>query len=239
MPEFGKSAGSMAALKKQLKKSSGGGKSAITWISKEPGSMVVRFLEEPDSFIRYEDAWSDAKRTSFPYADGMVEGIDFTRKSWKYLANALDVENDKVVALQLNTTIVNRLVIKYEKYGTITDRDYEIARYGEGRDGTEWDVSPESTQKRNLSKYTPLDLHQVLKDRYDEVFSEDDDDDDDMPSRPKKAGSTFKGGKRKKMLRGGGNLGEDEEDETPPVRRKKINTVGKKSSVGRKKFKNR
>lgn len=190
MPEqFGKPVGSLKALKQQLKKKGGSGSGFIAFIPKEPGSLTVRFLQEPDTFITYEECWNATLRKSFPYASHMKEGSDFDRKSEVYLANALDVEKDRVIALQVKQSVLNSLVIKYEKYGTLMDRDYEIARYGEGLDTT-YDVTPEAPMNRKLDKYTLLDLHNVIKQAYLNVFPDEGDDEED--AAPRKAAKATK-----------------------------------------------
>lgn len=186
--------GSLAALKRQLKKSSGQG--MIVYIPKS-GSKTVRFLTELDEFRIYDECWSDIKRTSFPFVEGLVEGVDYTRKSTVGLANAVDTETDKVIALQLKTSVLNSLVIKFEKYGTLMDRDYEIARYGEGLDTT-YDVTPESPAKRNLGKYTVLDLDAVVVQAYESAMG----DDDDSASNNKRAASSTRLRPRKRLHRG-------------------------------------
>ena len=185
---IGSSVGSMAALKRTLAKKAGGGEGRITFIPKDPGSLTVRFLQEPEEFIMYEECWDPAGKRSFPYVDGLKQGRDYERKSTVFLANALDVDKDKVIALQVKQTVLNSLVIKFEKYGTLMDRDYEIAKYGAGLDTT-YDVTPESPQKRNLGKYDLLDLQKVLLASYNDAMGNDTDtdDDDEQPSHSKSA----------------------------------------------------
>jgi hypothetical protein len=225
VPEFGKSVGSMKALKAKLKKSSGGA-NPITTVPKQPGSITVRFLQEPDEFKYYEECWDEEGKRMFPYKNGMVEGVDFTRKSTVYLANALNVDTDKVIAFQVKQSVLNTLVIKYEKYGTLLDRDYEIAKYGTGLE-TEYDVEPQRELKRNLSKYQLLDLHKALKEAFLAAFPDeddgDDDDDDETPRRKVTKGAPV----RRKMIRGGPDE-DEEEDEPRRSVKKKVGTVKKK-----------
>jgi hypothetical protein len=202
-----KKVGSLAALKAQLKKSSGQG-GFIRYIPKSPGVLMVRFLTEPDEFYVYEECWSQAGRTSFPYVEGMQEGIDFDRKSTVYLANALDVDNDKVIPLQLKTTVLNSLVIRFDRYGTLLDRDYEIARYGEGLDTT-YEVTPEAPQNRKLDKYTVLDLEDVIN-----QAAEDRVDNSKTAAKKKAPAASGSGGERRRKPIPRGSRTRTEEEST-------------------------
>ena len=182
MPKpIGQPVGSLKALKAKLAKK-GGGSSFIKFVPKN-GSMMVRFLTELDGFVGYDEAWSQTLRKSFPVTSDMKEGRDYDRKSFVYVCNALDTETDKVIPFQLKQSVVNTLVIKFERNDTIMDRDYEISRYGEGLDTT-YDVESEPPKKRVLSKYKLLDLEAILQEAAkDALATGDDDDDDERPSR--------------------------------------------------------
>ena len=174
---IGQPVGSLKALKAKLAKKGGGGSSFIKYVPKN-GSVMVRFLTEPDGFVGYDEGWSGALRRSFPVTSDMKEGRDYDRKSFVYICNALDCETDKVIPFQLKQSVVNTLVIKYERNDTIMDRDYEISRYGEGLDTT-YDVESEPPKKRVLTKYKLLDLEQILQDAVKDAVAPADDDDDD------------------------------------------------------------
>lgn len=174
---FGKKLGSAKAVKDSLK---GGGMGPLTFIPKEGSSLTVRFLEEPEEWVNYVEAYDPAIKRGYPYPDdpAMPGYDDELRKSSRYVANAVDVERDKVVALQLPKTIVNKMINRYEKNGTVIDRDYELFRSGSGLD-TEYDAQPEAPSKKRLSKYEPLDLLDALEEAYESVWGTSDDDDDD------------------------------------------------------------
>lgn len=178
-PKFGQKMGSLKALKKTLEKGSGGG----TWIKYIPknGSKTVRFLREPEHWVNYLEHFDQVARRSFPCngeADcpGCKGG---ERKSSRYLADAIEIEDsrEQVIALQLPKDLANRLVVRYERNGTLLDRDFELTRSGEGLD-TVYDVDALAPRKRNIAKYTPLDLEQVLEDAYNDVFGAEDDEDE-------------------------------------------------------------
>lgn len=183
---FGQKATSLKQLKKNLKKGSG---SFIQFIPKE-GSLTVRFLQEPEEWVAFTEVYDPTLRRGYPLPEeGMPGYDDDLRRSSRYLCNALDVENDKVIPLQLPKTLVNQLVVRYEKYDTICDRDYELIRDGEGKETT-YMASPESPSARKVTKYMNqlIDLEKALEDAYNNVFGGDDteEDEDDQPVVRKK-----------------------------------------------------
>lgn len=177
---FGQKSGSLKNLKKTLAK--GGGKGFIKFIPKN-GSMNVRFIQEPEEWVNYVEHYDQVARKSFPCngeanCPGCVSG---ERKSSRYLANVVDRDDsERVVPLQMPKDLANRLVVKYEKWGTLTDRDIELSRSGEGLD-TVYDLDPSVPDRRRIDKYQPLDLLQVLEDAFNAVFGDDDEDDEDAP----------------------------------------------------------
>lgn len=169
---------SITALKKELEKSGGTGNA---WIKNVPADGIrVRFLTEPEEWYAYKEHY-DRSAHYFPCI-GKSNGCpgcnahsdEQQRKSRRWLANAVDVENDRVIPLKLPYTLVQRLIVRFERHGeTIRDRDYSLYKVGQGLD-TDYDVSEESKEDFPFSKYTLLDLEQVLIDRYEEAFGEED-----------------------------------------------------------------
>lgn len=175
---FGQKTGSLKNLKKSLAK--GGGKGFIKYIPKN-GSMNVRFIQEPEEWVNYLEHYDTTLRKSYPCSgEQACPGCrSDERKSSRYLANAVDLDNDnRVIPLQMPKDLANRLVVKYEKWGTIIDRDIELSRSGEGLD-TVYDLDASVPDRKRIDKYQPVDLLKVLEDAYNNVFGPDDDDDDD------------------------------------------------------------
>ena len=214
--------GSLANLREQLKKGGGGG----AFIKNVPQNdvMTVRFLTEPDEWYRYREAYDTELRRYYPVPQGQEPG-DGVRVSNRFLACVLDVAEDKVIPLKLTKDLANRITMRYDRYDTIMDRDYELSRMGEGLDTT-YDCAPGDKVKRNLSKYTLLDLDEVLEQAADFTSDpkdggkksvakkavskrvadddDDDDDDDDEPTPPKRPAPAKK-------------RAADDDDDTPPV----------------------
>ena len=154
----GKKMGSLKAVKDSLKK---GGSSLNTFIKNVPADgITVRFITEPEEWFGFYEYWNDESRNFTPMAVGEILP-DGARPSFRYLASAVDIETDRVIPLKLAKTAANSLILKYDKYGTMLDRNYELQRHGEGLDTT-YDVTPDAPSKLNLAKYEVIDLEQVL-----------------------------------------------------------------------------
>lgn len=183
---IGQKVGSMKALKQSLQKGGSGG----AWIKYIPknGMLNVRFIQEPEEWVNYVEHYDQTIRKSYPCngetsCPGCVSG---ERKSYRYLANCVDTDNDRVIPLQLPKDLANRLVVKYEKWGTLIDRDIELTRSGEGLD-TVYDLDAGAQDRKKIDKYQPLDLLKVLDEAFASVFGGGVDEDDDEPEKPKAA----------------------------------------------------
>lgn len=174
---------SIAGLKASLKKGGGGSSQYLTRIPAD-GSLTVRFLTEPDDgWIEYYEHY-DQTRKFYPCSDDCSGCAEGDRPSSRYLANALDVAEGRVVPLVLPKSVATSLEKKYSKYATLLDRDYEISRTGTGLD-TEYDVTPEPPTKMNLTRFDPIDLWELLETQLElatgaSASSADDDDDDEI-----------------------------------------------------------
>lgn len=151
--------GSMQKLRESLKKGGGGNSQ---YIKQVPANdiMTVRFLTEPEDWYGYYETYDTEIKRYYPLIEG-VEKPEGARVSYRYLAVALDVENDQVIPLKLPKDLANRLIMRYDRYETLMDRDYELSRMGEGLDTT-YDVTPGDKVARHLDKYTLIDLDAVL-----------------------------------------------------------------------------
>lgn len=182
---FGQQMGSLRNLKKSMAKNTGG--AFIRYIPKN-GSLNVRFIQEPEHWVNYLEHYDQTARRSFPCngEQGCPGCAGQDRKSSRYLANAVDRDDsDRVIPLQMPKDLANRLVIRYERNGTLTDRDFELSRAGEGLD-TVYDLDAGPVDRAKIDKFKPLDLLKTLEDAYNSVFGGDDDDDDDTPAPPVK-----------------------------------------------------
>jgi hypothetical protein len=200
---------SLAALRKSVKRSTSGG--AIQRVPKET-PLTVRFLEEPDRWYEFFEHWDEGNKRGFICTGDDCKGCaDDLRVSKRLLANVVDMDEGRVKALALPTSLANILLKKLDKFKTLLDRDYELAREGEGK-GTEYDATPEAPTKFNARAYEPLDLEEVLQNEIDPDGEEDDDADDEfLPPKKRGPNSTRPVTSRSKYR--------DEDDEDEPPRR--------------------
>ena len=187
----GSKLGTIEAVKASLKRGANSNVNYIKHVGDE--GMVVRFLTEPEDWFGYQEYYDLENKQFVPM---VVDEVlpDGVRPSFRYLTCALDTQTDRVVALKLAKTCANLLMIKYEKYGTVLDRNYELDRHGVGLDTT-YDVTPCSPTEVNTSKYDLLELDEILdqarriaegEDPFDSpntpITMGDADDDDDVDS---------------------------------------------------------
>jgi len=128
--------------------------------------LRVRYLSEPDQWLGYVEGYDAAAKTYFPLEEGMQQqpGVRFSKK---YLANVVifNDENDNkgvVAVLKIPKTLALRFMMRVDRYGSVTDRDYTLTRLGDGLDTT-YELTPETKKVRRLDTYTPLDLYAVLE----------------------------------------------------------------------------
>ena len=212
MASFGRKTGSLKKLKETLAK--GGNGSFVKYVPKN-GSLNVRFIQEPEDWVSYMEHYDQVLRASYPCngessCPGCVSG---ERKSSRYLANAVNLDdNDRVVPLQLPKDLANRLVIKYEKWGSLTDRDIELTRQGEGLDTT-YDMDAGAQDRKSIAKYVSLDLLKVLEDVYNGVFGGEEEEEDKPVVRSGRAKSSA--APRGRKVEEEDEEDDDEEDEAP------------------------
>lgn len=176
--------GSVKELKKSLKRAGSSG--SLYRIPSE--GRTVRFLTEPDKWVKYFEHYDDSRTGdyNFPCVEGDCEGCnDGLRASKRYLANALNVEDTKVIPLVLPSSLVSNLLKKYDKFGTMTDRDYELTKDGTGFD-TEYDALYDGPTKVKIDRYELLDLENTLVSLLDSEAEDDDEDEDEKPAKKKK-----------------------------------------------------
>jgi hypothetical protein len=186
----GGKSGSVDRLKKEMKKATGGN----VWVRyvKAGEDMTVRFLTEPGDWYAYREHYSkDVNFFPCVGEDNDCPGCESDNEqvksaSRRFLANALEVETGRVIALKLPLDLANRLVARYERYGdTIVDRDYTLHRMGTGLE-TSYDVTPETQSVMDTSRFDLVDLEKALVDQFEDAFDIGDDE-EDTPRPPTKA----------------------------------------------------
>lgn len=235
----GGTSSSLKKLKSDLKKTTSGN----VWVKSIPGDdeLVVRFLTEPVDWFKYDEHYVDdvgyfacigddcpgcavlAKSKGKKKKDGRI--------SRRYLANALDVSNERVIPLKLPATLATRLVARAERKGTIIDRDYVLTREGTGLD-TEYDAEAEDRSRRKLDKYELLDLEDVLVQQFEDAFgdAEDDDDEEEEERSTRKKKTT---GAKRLRVESEESEDEDDEEEASSSSRRRTTTGSKSKTASR------
>lgn len=172
--------GSISAAKKSVKKS---GNSLVRTIPADQ-SITVRYLEEPSEWFGYYEYYDPSQKNFFPQVEG-EDLPDGATVSFRYLANAYVVDDSAVRALKMPKSVVEQLIARYEKHGTVMDRDYELSRTGSGKNDTKYLVTPDSPSKMNTKRFELLDLEEIMQ-SLASSDDEDDDDDDERPARTKR-----------------------------------------------------
>lgn len=178
---------------------------------------TVRFIEEVSEWVSFSEYYDPDNKTFVPMVEDEVlpEG---SRPSTRYIANVLwqseGQMQGKVVAFKMPKKVAIALLNKFEKYGTMTDRDYEITKYGEGM-SIEYDVTPEDKSTINLKKYEPLDLVAKLTEERDRAIgriNEGAEDEDEKSTKGKKAPAKAAGATKKASPKRGSEPEPDEND---------------------------
>jgi hypothetical protein len=199
--------GSAKAVKDSLKGSGGGNKNIRSVPPEAKGSITARFLDEPEDFFGYYEHWEN--KSPYPCTEPCErcdsDDPEVRRRSFRYLANAYIVDDQKVVVLKLPSSLVEILMNYYKKYdGTLLDRDYELSRTGSGQMDTKYFAAPDAPRAIKLSRFDSkkFDLEEIAGSLVDGA----DEDEDDEPPKKKKV---------KKQ-----DPWEDSEDEVKPKKKK-------------------
>lgn len=157
---------------------------------------TIRFLTEPEGWIGFKEFYDDGVwgivSDEMPLPDGV-------KASRRYVANVLWIGGDgpkegSVQALKMPKSVADKLMARFDKYGSITNRDFSIEKEGEGLK-TSYDVVPEDPTKRALGKYDLFDLEEKLNEEHDRLLAQmngDGDDEDEKPARKGKAAAKSK-----------------------------------------------
>jgi hypothetical protein len=147
------------------------------------GETKVRFLEEPEEWILYQEHFT-RDRQSFPCTmdttscPGCIsEDEQMQRRSRKYGTHLLLVEPNIVLPFKISITLASRLTARAERNnGTIVNRDYLILRSGEGL-RTEYDVDADEKYPLDtdalLTKAT-ASIEEILQDMFTQVWGDPD-----------------------------------------------------------------
>jgi hypothetical protein len=119
---------------------------------KEGEARTVRFLHEPfdrrNPWVEYGEHYIQGGGGNnggyVPCIEDCTLDADF-RPGKRWYVNVWDRDSKQVRLLKLTGAMVENLIIKFERRGTIMDRDYSITRTGEGTD-TKYHIEAEEKE---------------------------------------------------------------------------------------------
>lgn len=207
--------GSIRQLRNSFK---GGGSSSAANIPEN--GVAVRFITEPDKWHKYWRHWADS--TYYACVDGECQFcLEGDKPQVRFLANAVDLDAKQVRAFALPYSLAEILYARYDKYGTIQDREYELTRRGSGKNDTVYDAMAEApTAFRGAHKYKPLDLAAIVNAM---IPGADDDDEEDEEDEPTSRRSSRTGGTDRS--RGRRDADDDDDDERQASRRRRRTVI--------------
>lgn len=162
------------ATKKGIKKSLSGGNSKFAQRVPEEG-IEVRFLTEPEEW--FQAAVHYGSNTSFPCSDGEClgceEGMD---EGKKFYANAYVPEDDRVVVFEMGMSVATPIIKRYDKNGTITDRNFEVSKEGTGKN-TRYFVDPgDPSRLKGAEDMDQIDLQTFMEEWLERAMKEEGDE---------------------------------------------------------------
>lgn len=164
---------------------------------KEGEARTVRFLHEPfgrtpwvEYYEHYVPGGGGGNGAYVPCIENCrLDGDVRAGKRW--YVNVWDRDSKQVRLLKLTGAMVENLIIKYERRGTIMDRDYSITRTGEGTD-TKYHIEAEEKEAFNQRNIKLIDIVQYLDQQAQAYYGgtrglkarsssiDDDEDEDDV-----------------------------------------------------------
>lgn len=164
---------------------------------KEGEARTVRFLHEPfgktpwvEYYEHYVPGGGGGNGAYVPCIENCrLDGDVRAGKRW--YVNVWDRDSKQVRLLKLTGAMVENLIIKYERRGTIMDRDYSITRTGEGTD-TKYHIEAEEKERFDQRNIKLIDIVQYLDQQAQQYYGgargmkarassiDDDEDEDDV-----------------------------------------------------------
>jgi hypothetical protein len=164
---------------------------------KEGEARTVRFLHEPfgktkwvEYYEHYVPGGGGGNGAYVPCIENCrLDGDIRAGKRW--YVNVWDRDSKQVRLLKLTGAMIENMIIKYERRGTIMDRDYSITRTGEGTD-TKYHIEAEEKEAFDQRNIKLIDIMAYLDQQAQSYYGgsrglkarassiDDDDDEDDV-----------------------------------------------------------
>jgi hypothetical protein len=140
------------------------------------GTFKFRVLQEPKDWVYF---WEHYPPVGFPFpctndrktCPGCISDNEKMKKpSRKVAFNAL--EGEYVNVWKIPPLLADKLKLRFDRFGTVTDRDYSFTRYKTSGDKTEYDVEGEAPREIDLSKFELKEIEPMLVESYNEVWGD-------------------------------------------------------------------
>lgn len=236
MPIKAKKLGSKKGIERSLK--GGSGKYALRVPAE---GVIVRFLTEPEEWYQVELHFDESRKTSYPCIgldDGCIACEEGQEARPRWFSVVYSIDDERVTVFEMPKSVVKMLYKKYERYNTITDRNYEITKEGTGLN-TEYEVDAMSAEHlRGQSKMETIDLDDFLQAMHDEAMRQIEGGEETVTSRGRSRTSRTETRRTKSSRRQ--ELDEDdfedddlddEEDDTPKRRPTKVRAPRKTATT--------
>lgn len=236
MPIKMKKLGSKKGIERSLK--GGGGRYALR-VPEE--GVTVRYLTEPEEWYQVEMHFDQDRKTSYPCSgldDGCIACEEGQEARARWFSVVYNVDDEQVTVFEMPKSVVKALYKKYERYNTITDRNYEITKEGTGLN-TSYEVEAFSPEHiRGQDKMEVIDLEAFLTNMQDEAMRQIDGVEETITSRGRRrsaAPSRRSQSRRRQELVDEDEIPDDDdfddEEVQKPVKRSRPKSPMKKSTT--------
>jgi hypothetical protein len=155
-PLAGGIAGTVQKLRQNLATASTSSNSRKILIVKEDEPVKVRMLQDPDEWMIFYEHYVPENKAFVPALDpdplSTHPDEKVRRTSLRHMVNVLNLETMQVQLLKMNQDLTNRFMMRYNRYNTLTDRNYEILRTGSGLQ-TAYDVEADDAEPMDLTRF--------------------------------------------------------------------------------------
>jgi len=153
-------------------RSTGGG----NWMKyMKDGDTTFRVVQEPDEWTYWWEHF--AGKLSFPCTNDRdtcpgcrSDNEKVAKASRKVSFNVL--EGEYVNVYKVPPLLADKLKLRFDRLGTITDREYTITRYKTAGDKIEYDVEGSTPKEINVSKLELKDVEEMLAAAYNEAWGD-------------------------------------------------------------------
>lgn len=226
MPIKARKLGSKKGIERSLK--AGGGKFALR-VQPDVGT-VVRFITEPEEWFEAYMHFDEARSVSYPCIgkdDGCLaceEGME-ARPRW--FAGVYSIDEDRVTIFEMPKSVVKALYKKYDRYNTISDRNYEVSKEGAGLNTEYFVESLDAEHLRGQSKMVAPDIEEFLQTMYDDAMRQIAGGEEEVTSRGRGPSRNSRQAKSRRRMElddedefEDDDLDDEDEDEAPRPKKK-------------------